>query len=82
MISLALFIASASLLYNVVLQFMVRNLNKRLSSVELGIIRGIMEDDPDIANRVVITQIDLRARGGMTSSDAMRESRKLHGLPK
>ena len=59
--------------------FFYRKINRRVSRIEQSIVYQIMEETPDLVNKVVETQHKLYTQGlGPTAS--LQEARRLYGL--
>jgi hypothetical protein len=59
--------------------FFYRKINRRVSRIEQSIVYQIMEETPDLVNKVVETQNSLYGQG-LGPTAALQEARRLHGL--
>ncbi len=57
----------------------IRRIRRQVEEIHCSIVRSMHEDDKKLAEKVVETQ--RRLWGSMGGVDAMREARRLHGLP-
>lgn len=59
--------------------FFYRKIDRRISRIEQSIVCQIMEETPDLVNKVIETQERLY-RTGIGPNAALMEARRLHGL--
>jgi len=59
--------------------FFYRKINRRVSRIEQSIVYQIMEETPDLVNKVVKTQNSLYGQG-LGPGAALKEARRLYGL--
>ncbi len=76
--SIILFISSVSML--VFLIHRIRVYERRLSQIEMMVVRSVLEESPAIIDLVVKTHSRLRNEGGLRPELALEAARRLCGL--
>lgn len=74
-----LVLLAASFWRQVLLERALHSIKQRLSSIEDNVVRQIMEEDENLVAKVLDTHKQL-CNTGMSTKDALFESRRLHGM--
>lgn len=82
MIALSIALAAASAALSAWSLWSQRKLRKRLGRLEISAVAEVMEKpNPHALEELLETQERLYRHGGFLASEALRQARRLHGLP-
>lgn len=70
----------ALILLSVIFLLRFRSYERRLSQMEMSVVRSVMEQNPSFIKSVVQTQEEFYRNGGLSPGEALVQSRRLHGL--